>query len=579
MSNSLTKPISAAIEHWEEAGTALFDALSKYMNLCNSLKATLSQEGFRPFDLACRVEATLGVLRPKLDQQLNLLRVTIPKTRNEIVPTLHHLPEEVLSEIFMNVVFRDDVWEHPDDSRPLTMEDSLMAIQKHRHCLLQVCSMWRNVLLARDVFWSMVGTYNLGTDNLPRGMCPMKYMNLPLRGTEGANLNLVLVVPLPTDFGLNVLKEHAPRLRTINISAGADYAASSIKHIIDTLLKNTPSLLSELSISHDIQEIHYLSSLGNKHIVRHGSSDWTRFLQIVKSLSALRITGLALSWRHMMFSNRPVELRLQRITLGRDSELPEFLNALSSAPELRDLKLISAMTFYEELVPLGRIQERQHITLPKLESLLLEDLFLNTLDLLSQWLIGSTCRLTLHLTEHSLTNVLPDYLYSPLLSVARLSTILKSITVDTLVISHYGSLILHRLHDLLRSVPTLKILKLGLTRFSPEKWEALKPPCLQTAWSSDSKPSGEPFPKLEELHLPLLWVENAAMFEGLKDLVTSHPLQKLVLGKRMYCGGGASQLEETDAICVWLRSHVPDFRLVRHHACAPEFHSRVWPLW
>ncbi|CAE6512708.1 unnamed protein product [Rhizoctonia solani] len=574
MTNSLTKPTSAAIDHWQEAGAALSDALNNYMNLCNSLKATLSQEGFHPCDLACRVEPILGALCPKLDQQLDLLRVTIPKTRNEIVPSLHRLPEEVLSEIFMNVVFCD-VW---DDSVPLSMENSLTAIQQNRYCLLQVCSMWRNVLLARDVFWSMVGTYHLLTDDLSHGASLRKYMNLPVRGTKRANLRLFLAVPLPTDFGLNTLKEHASRFRTINISAGADFVPSSIKHIVDALLKNTFPLLSELSISHDIEGASYPRSLGKKHIIHHSSSDWTRFLQTVKPLSALRITGLALSWRHMVFSNRLVELRLERITLGRDSELPEFLNALSSAPELRDLKLISVMTFYEELVPLGTIQERQYITLPKLESLLLEDLFFNTLDLLSQWLIAGTCRLTLHLTKHSSTNVLPGYVYSQPLSVDRLSSILNSIVVDTLVISNYSSLILDHLHDLLRSMPTLKVLKLGWVRFSPEKWNVLKAPSLQTAWS-DSKPSEEPFPKLKELHLPSLWVQDTAMLEGLKDLVASHPLQKLVLEKRMYGRSGAWQMEETDAICVWLRSHVPDFRLVSHYAYAPEFHSHVWQLW
>ncbi|CAE6474340.1 unnamed protein product [Rhizoctonia solani] len=457
MFDSLTQPTFPAIRQWEAAGATLSDALNKYLNLCSSLKTTSLQEGSHPLDLACRVEAALGTLCPKLDQQLALSRATLSRTRNELVPPLHHLPEEVISEVFMNVVFGDYVWEHPDDSSPLSMEDSLTAMRQHLYRLLRVCSTWRNILLTRDVFWSTVGTYNLVTWDHFYGSSTAGYVDLPIQEAKGADLRLVLSLPLPSDFRLDALKVHASRFRTINISAGTKVQPSSIKDTIDIFLKNTPSLLSELSIYHERPGIrdHFVLS-EDEHIIPHSSSDWTRFLQIVKSLSVLRIRTVAFSWRHMVFSNRLVELRLQRIKIGHDSEFSGFLNALSSAPELRDLKLISAVTFRDEGVPLGIIQEKQHIMLPKLESLLLEDLYLNTLELLSQWLVAGSCRLSFYLTGCSTRMALSDGSES-FRSIEQLCSILRSILVDTLMISTRMRFL--GLHDLLKLMPTLKSLK------------------------------------------------------------------------------------------------------------------------
>ncbi|CAE6480509.1 unnamed protein product [Rhizoctonia solani] len=243
MPDSSTKPASAEIQRWEE-GVALSDTFSHYLNLSSSLKTAALQGGSRSLHLARRVEAALGTLYPKLDKRIGLLWGILSRIRNEVVnlPLLHRLPEEILSEIFTRVVFRN-IWENQD--RPIPMEDSLSEIQQRLRCLLCVCSVWRNILLARDVFWSTVGVYYL----IPPTNWNRVY--LPIRETRGANLHLVLALPLPTGFGCEALEEHASRFRTINISAEYDIKRPSIKDVIDVFLKNRPPLLSELSISHD----------------------------------------------------------------------------------------------------------------------------------------------------------------------------------------------------------------------------------------------------------------------------------------------------------------------------------------
>ncbi|CAE6480502.1 unnamed protein product [Rhizoctonia solani] len=533
---------------------------------------------FPSLDLASRVEAALATPYPEFDEQVILLRVTLARTYNTLVPPLHRLPEEILLEIFMNVVFGGYVWKYPDGSGPCWIEYTLTAMQLYLQSLLQVCSMWRNLLVVRDVFWSTVGTYHLKTHDGSHE----KYVHLPIRGTKEANLHLVLALPLPTNFALDTLREHASQFRTINISARANAQTSPIRDIIDIFLNNTPSFLSELSISRRAGSYTYSDfELSEDNHIRRDSSDWNRLLEITSSLSVLRITGVALSWRYMTLPNRLVELQLRRITLGNDSQFPEFINALSSAPELRDLKLISIVTSGDG-APLGVLQERQRITLPKLESLLLEDIYFSTLGLLSQWLIDSTCRLSLNTTlSHAVASTHPYLIGIERVAIERLCEALKLLVVDTLVVSKGNSICLPYLDRVLPLMPALKTLKLQSDKFGPTEWDRLKPPSLPAAGSESNEQLS---PKLEQLYLPSPYflLEDEVNFEGLKDLVASHPLQKLVLGnlvRTRYNLASSRRLEETDDICVWLRSHVPDFRLVEHEISAPEFHSDVWQLW
>ncbi|CAE6435331.1 unnamed protein product [Rhizoctonia solani] len=570
MIGSLTQSNSTTIQKWEGAGAVLLDALSKYLDLCGSLKTTLLQQDSNPLDLAGQIDSALGSLHVTLDQQFALSRATLARTRNELVSPLYHLPEELLSDIFMNVVFSNDVWTSRGDCGPLSMEDSLTMMQRHLYSLLHTCSMWRSVILNRNVFCSIVGTYKVWS----RGSQYPTNANLPIRGTKEGSLNLAVALRLPGDFDWGALRNHAHRFRSINIAGGIHHPTLS-KDIIDVFLENIPSQLSELSIRHATAKEWSQSFVPSEgqYIIPHSSSDWAPFLEIVKSLSILRISGDAFSLRHMVFSNRLVELRLQSVTIGLDSEFSEFLNVLSSASELRELKLISVITIRDLIVPRGTVREKQHTTLPKLQSLFLEDLYSNTLDLFSQWLTPASCRLSLYLTDSSTEEISNNFQPSPV-DTERLCSILRPIAVDTLVLFGSSQLAINMLRRLLESMPTLKNLKFD-SWLGPEGRDALKRPEPQTA--SVESDSGV-FPKLEQLYLTSLWVEDGYE-EALKDVVASHPIRKMVLGDIILVGSGerAKLLDDGEPICEWLRSTVSDFHL--ETARPPEFYSSIWQLW
>ncbi|KAJ1304404.1 hypothetical protein OPQ81_005553 [Rhizoctonia solani] len=560
----------AAIREWKEAGAELSNSLSKYLDLCSSLKTTSLQEGVRALDLANRVDSVLRTLHAKLDQQLALSRAALSRTRNELISPLHHLPEELLSEIFMNIVFGDDVWEDPDGFGPCSMEGSLSAMRQHLYRLLHVCSTWRNVILARDIFWSTVGTYRVWASS-HGSFLSRTNVNLHIRKSEGVNLHLVVALPLAEDFELDGLREHASQFRTINIESEYNGPSSSVKNVIDIFLKNRPSSLSELSISHVTSESYATHILPEEmHIVHYNSSDWVSFLAIVKSLSVLRIKGATLSWRHMAFSNRLVELRLQTITIGHDSEFAVFLGVLSSAPELRDIKLISVVTLSDQATPWRTIPGQQHVILPKLKSLLLEDLYFNTLESLFRWLVLGSCQLTLYLTDHSRETASSNSEPEPV-DIENLYSLLRTITVATLVLSE-SQLLRNMLHGLLESMPTLKNLKMHLWECDPIGRDALKWPGPQATWSELA--DGVSFPKLEQLYLSSLRMGDDND-EVLKEVVASHSIQKMVLGDLIYREEGGvivhKRLDGNEAICVWLRSNVPDFLnlLGTTRSCSP----------
>ncbi|KAH7339437.1 hypothetical protein B0J17DRAFT_627540 [Rhizoctonia solani] len=576
MSDSLGQPAYAAIERWKQVGAELSDTHRKYLDLCRSLKAASLQQGSHPLDLASHIDSTLGSLHTEIDQHLALSRTALARTRNELVSPLHRLPEELQSQIFLNVVISSDIWHDLEHDKPRWMEDSLKAMQRCLYNLLHVCSMWRNVILARDVFQPTVGTYGFWR---PTSHHP-SYTDICVSEIQGGNLNLAVALPLPSDFEWDALRRHVRLFRSINILDGIHSPSFALsQELINVFLESMPSQLAELSIyQYTTKEYSQRFMPSEKqHIVRHNSYYWTPFLEIVKSLSVLRISGEAFSLMHMAFSSRLVELRLQNISIGYDSEFSEFLNVLSSAPELRDLKLISLITLHDKPVPWGAIQQQQHIMLPNLQSILLEELYFNTLELLLRWLTPGSCRLTLYLTGHS-TEVLLGNSEEETVGIEKLCSLLRPITVDTLALSGDDPPV-YTVRSLLESMPTLKSLKIQLWVLDSEGRDALKRPEPQT--TSFESNTGV-FPKLEQLHVVRLVVghEGEKMLEeGLKDIVVSHSIQKMVLGDVYHDYLNAKGLQGNEPICVWLRTNVPEFHLNRAFIHAPEFYSHIWQLW
>ncbi|KAG8683499.1 hypothetical protein FRC11_013479, partial [Ceratobasidium sp. 423] len=99
----------------------------------------------------------------------------------------------------------------------------------------------------------------------------------------------------------------------------------------------------------------------------------TQFGQSMKPLSALRIRNVPPRWGYVTFSTRMVEFRIDHVIFGSLAEATLFLQALSSAPELRDLKIIAVVTMFGEGETAALLPDVR-VSLLNLRSLYLEGL-------------------------------------------------------------------------------------------------------------------------------------------------------------------------------------------------------------
>ncbi|KDN39038.1 hypothetical protein RSAG8_09074, partial [Rhizoctonia solani AG-8 WAC10335] len=318
-------------------------------------------------------------------------------------------------------------------------------------------------------------------------------------------------------------------------------------------------------------------------LISRGHPNYASFARLMETLAAFRISGIHVHWDNIASSTRLVELRIEQVVVGYDNAILPFVRALSSAPNLRDLKIISVSTFrawdtiYDSPVP---------ITFPNLESLLLQDLYFNTLEFLLPAISpGSYCS-TLFLTRKSLEiNVTRDTpeeeeaedMEVELVDVSELGGALAQTRVDTLMISGLWDgcwLTGPELRALLIGAPTVKTLKMNNWDLDYSVWRALR-----RSPTARCHPEDHPFPALENLHLCCAKILNQ---RGLKNMVNSHPIQRMVLGAVLTDITdelSEGSCDEDDTIVKWLKANIPALRLVNSTYQPPEFYSDVWHLW
>ncbi|KAG8749063.1 hypothetical protein FRC11_011615, partial [Ceratobasidium sp. 423] len=124
------------------------------------------------------------------------------------------------------------------------------------------------------------------------------------------------------------------------------------------------------------------------------------------------------------------------------------------------------------------------------------------------------------------------------------------------------------LHDLLRSMPTLKKIVFNLYNLDNDLLKALEPP---------SSKNNNPFPKLEAIQFRGIYIADD--LSGLKTVVTKHQIQSLVLGLSGVRSDERVQLSEEDEIVRWLTEAVPFFRFICEDFDAPDCMNSVWKLW
>ncbi|CAE6477668.1 unnamed protein product [Rhizoctonia solani] len=574
MIDHINPSVHPAICEWEEAGVSLVTSVTNYFNLSRSLEEKAISEGTPPTDLAKRIDSALATMQITLENQIALTRSTLAHTRNRIKSSIVRLPREILSEIFMLVVF--------DALGPTEREGiktNVIEMYLELYTLLGVCKVWRDILLNRGEFWSLVPVLGLSPHT-----CGGKHRRIDLDYvlsciTERSHSDLRLLATEPCDPSYQaVLKELAPRFRAVNI-ATKDQA--TIRDIMGIFLgpESPQSLaLAHLSLYQDHDQLLFNEPPPEEsYIFSLGSQEQESFEKLALGLSVLRLRGAQCHWDRFSFSNQLTKLHLQDVGLGYEPTVTHFLSALTSATELRTLKLISVRVLYDGPLIYSR-PARRTVQFPNLQTLLLDDLSFNTIDYFLSSITSRSHRLTLFISKRcQLVNLFPRQ--SPgagKVTWGTLCELLSQVSVHELLVCgmyQYSWPSPAEIGELVKLIsPDLETLRI-------DSWDFDTQGCDMISHYSLSHGSKSP-PSLINLHITRAKIIDQ---EAFLNMLTSYSgsVQRMVLGA-IVC-----QVDETQYVTVKrdhplvfaLENAVPDFRLVSGDFTPLEVVDAPWELW
>ncbi|CAE6444581.1 unnamed protein product [Rhizoctonia solani] len=250
----------------------------------------------------------------------------------------------------------------------------------------------------------------------------------------------------------------------------------------------------------------------------------------------------------------------------------DFLSTISSASELRDLKIVDVRAYRRPVESLGLV--RPKVVFPKLQSLLLQDLCFNVLEFFLLTIAPGSYHTTLSLSGEVFKIAYCDG-GSQKISLDRVTDLLAPAKINTLFLSR-GSiddrawLKGRDLRGLLESMSKLKELKLHGWHFYEDFCDGLCP-------SPNSEPpfSGFPFQKLEILQLTGVRIRDQGQFRNIP--ATLSPRTMVFSGSIKLEDRAWVQLSEDDEVVNWLKNNVHCFRLVeiKHDALRTD----QWRLW
>ncbi|CAE6440622.1 unnamed protein product [Rhizoctonia solani] len=559
-----------AIREWEEAGVALYSALDSYMKLSAGLAEKSLANGAPPTYLATRIDSALGCFHTTVSNQFSQVQSILARARNQILSPFCHLPEEVLSEIFMHVVFAPLDLSDRRDPTSLTRcgTDSYRALYN----MLGVCTAWRKVGLNRGALWSVVPLAQLSTGSL--NCAPS--VELILQRAKGTSLNLVVDPPKDSNTDhISLVAKHASQFDTVNVITSSIPIIRSTLGVFTHRQGPAPLMLSRLSI---YQRHDYGSRmLGEDEDIVPSGLEPGLFDQLVKQLSSIQMRSVFLDWGGIGFSDRLTTFRFQDVMLGYDSEIIPLLKALSSATKLRDLEIIRVNTCHESVL-LEDTLARSQILLPNLQSLLIQDLYFNTLRLILLSIQSRSHRLSLVFTRKSLrlnhADFESDEIDTGILSEALSNTPIHALLVDTETLEADEFVLSpDEFRGVLMAMPSLETLWVNI-------WELRSYYCSVLQRPSVSHESS--FPHLINLYFTCVDFPD---LEAFKRMINSHAdsIQLVAIG-------GPSDLITEDKVhwdfpegaqeaAIWLEDNVPEFRRIDRNFEPQEFRHMLWQLW
>ncbi|CAE6421943.1 unnamed protein product [Rhizoctonia solani] len=473
------------------------------------------------------------------------------------------LPEEVLSEIFINAVY------NISDNYVMDVAiHRIASIYQRLHTLLAVCRTWRRVGLGCPTLWTVVPF----ADSQTGRQRPLS-ARLSLERGGRNNLHLAMSAWRFSARRFNALTGHWHRFSVINIWSN-DEDSEDIHKVLPEILKHCPpGSISALSLRRqsgliDMFSCHYPLKKYDPSISR-----------LISSLAVFRTNNFNINWSRITFTHRLIDLELTNMTLYDNSDIEAFLAALSSAKELKELKLVF---FIVDFGGTGVTMTRPPsiVSLPKLELLHLEHLHFNILQfILAAIAPGSYC-LTLNPLEETFVDYVAGLHGGDPVSEDNVCTYLGTIKVQKLILwgqrrffwsSKAG------LTRLLKLLPSVETLVMNYYPTNLDTLGALKRP----PGRKPNKGDGFPVLKRLEMHGAFVEIPLADLKPVLKDILESHQIQRMIFGGVFVLDQRAPITEPLDMnheVFEWLKGQLPQFKKSPEPERAPEA-TDMWRLW
>ncbi|KAG8687403.1 hypothetical protein FRC11_007289 [Ceratobasidium sp. 423] len=559
------------VQHWEDTGARLESAIATYLHSCLALEQCTSSTPSTGIDnLPARLDRRIEYFHTLMTQPLAQSLASVTRTRNKLVTSIYRIPPEVLGRIFELSI---------NAGSDLSMKSAIAVTCHCLHRILSVCSVWRKVGIAHAPLWTLVPIVVLDNSR----MISMKSANLSLERASRSNLRLA------ADIGNAFISElHAilvgcgPRFRFINLRSSSP---ATLQYILNPIMETAvPGSLVELSLCVDTP---HLSERPHSHyLFQHdGPSRQAAFKSVLPNIRVLRFNNI-----HPRIGNAPlenlVELRIQEVGFGADTALRAFLKALATAPRLETLDILSVEA-YEVVVLPASLHDFQ-LSLPCLQTVFLEDLPCNVLQTVLSVIKPGAHRTVLSITKASLTTQHQGGRLN--LDIMALRTVFQPHHIDTLVLTELWLVEGHAgaLRSLLNMSPALTTIYFDEQYLDHASLVAL-------TRRSDVPESQLYLPNLRRIYISSCGIDDIGDQTTFKDMLSSHPLEELVLGGSFSevgqiiepgnaSNGNPERVDiagpdvRTISIKTWLQENVPKFKLLGRTEHF-RFKSTNWQLW
>ncbi|KDN40286.1 hypothetical protein RSAG8_08196, partial [Rhizoctonia solani AG-8 WAC10335] len=338
---------TAPTQRWETASFALKSAVESYLNSCLYLESSYLHNAENPTDLAFRIDSSLDSLSTTLSKQLSQSHSSLARTRNKIASPLCDFPEELLAEIFLDIVYM------PTKIQTRALGDTIRAMYRSLYALIGVCSVWKKAAATCRALWTVVPLLDpLARSSLNTVIHPATDLSLQRAGSQ---IHLVADLSQDYDPEFDALANYIQRFNSVHIRSESN---KTITRLIRTILESRS--LVELSVCKrprsdehprdvSVPESPQLSSY--QYITPDDLARQPEFRILMESIPMLRLSSVLLPWDSIKFTTRLQELHIRGIEFHSGMDMLSFLCALSSASEIRDLRVISVSTRQERTTP------------------------------------------------------------------------------------------------------------------------------------------------------------------------------------------------------------------------------------